>query len=188
MRTAGASIDVDAVLAACQTSGDLLCKGWDELGGPFPASALDPRVLAVVAQAPGGAQVFDTPGHMGFSDVAMPVMIQGGTADQTTPFAVEQQAPFAELPSPAYLVGIEKAGHFTFSNMCDLVATIGLTAPEFDDGCGPSNIPSDAAHAIANTYATAFFQSYVAGIHDFDAVLDPSTPASFANVAVFDRR
>jgi predicted dienelactone hydrolase len=180
-RIAGASMDIDAVSASCVGSSSLFCDGWDQITQPFPPSALDPRVKAIVAQAPGGAQVIQTPGHPGFAEVAVPAMVQGGTTDQTTPYATEQEAPFAELPSPAYLVGIDKAGHFTFSNMCDLVETIGLTVAEFDDGCGPANIPAADAHALANRYATAFFQVYVQGIDEFAAILD--TPAS-ASVTV----
>lgn len=186
MRIGGASMDVAAVTAECAASGDLLCDGWSELTAPFPESDRDPRVKAVVAQAPGGSSVLDTPGHVGFADVAVPTMVQGGTTDQTTPYAIEQVAPYGELPGPAYLVGIEKAGHFTFSNMCDLIALIGLTEPQFDDGCGAANIAPAEAQALANRYTTAFFQVYVADEHEFESVLDVSGTQP-TGVATFEK-
>lgn len=112
-------------------------------------------------------------------------MVQGGTTDTTTPYQVEQVTPYGELPGPAFLVGVEKAGHFTFSNMCDLVELIGLTLPEFDDGCGSANIPAADAQALANRYATAFFQVYVAGEHEFESVLDPSASQP-SGIATFE--
>jgi hypothetical protein len=81
---------------------------------------------------------------------------------------------------------VEKAGHFTFSNMCDLVDLVGLTLPEFDDGCGDANIPAADAHALANRYATAFFQVFVADQHDFESVLDTSAPQP-TGVAAFEK-
>jgi predicted dienelactone hydrolase len=186
LRIGGASMDVAAVTAECAASGDLLCDGWSEIAGPFPEIDRDPRVKAIVAQAPGGSSVLDTPGHTGFADVKVPAMVQGGTSDQTTPYAIEQVAPFGELPSPAYLVGIEKAGHFTFSNMCDLVDLLGLTLPELDDGCGPENIAPATAQALANRYTTAFFQVYVSNEHAFESLLDVSL-AQPSGVAAFER-
>jgi predicted dienelactone hydrolase len=187
LRLGGASMDVAAVATECESSGDLLCDGWDELTQPFPETARDPRVKAILAQAPGGASVLTTPGHAGFADVAVPAMVQGGTTDQITPWQTEQVVPFGQLSSPAFLVGLQGAGHFTFSNMCDLVALIGLTLPELDDGCGDANMPAPEAHALANRYATAFFQVYVAGEHDFESLLDPSL-ASPPGIATFESR
>jgi len=173
LRIAGASIDAAAVSADCAQNGGLVCDGWD--AAELPVSALDSRFSAALAQAPGGAQAMTAGGHHGFADVVMPVMIQGGTTDQITPFDVEQQAPFDELPSPAELVAIEGAGHFTFSDMCLLLEQIGLSNPQFQDGCSAQNIPWPEAHAIIDRYATAFFQTTLLGLPP-DAVLDPTTP------------
>jgi predicted dienelactone hydrolase len=173
LRIAGASIDSAAVSSDCAMNGGLVCDGWD--AAELPASALDARFSAALAQAPGGAQAMTAGGHPGFADVAMPVMIQGGTTDQLTPFATEQQAPYDELPSPAKLLGIEGAGHFTFSDMCLLLDQIGLSNPEFQDGCSPQNIPWPEAHAIIDRYATAFFQTTLQGLPP-DPALDPATP------------
>jgi predicted dienelactone hydrolase len=90
-------------------------------------------------------------------------MIQAGTADRTTEFGPEARAPFAELPAPAYLLAIEGAGHFTFSDMCSIMEIVGIQLEEFDDGCSEENIPYADAHHIINRFATAFLKVYVAG-------------------------
>jgi predicted dienelactone hydrolase len=181
LRVAGASMDTQAVLAECAADGGLVCDGWQDV--QMPASQLDARFSAALAQAPGGAQVMFAGGRNGFSDVAMPTMIQGGTLDQTTPFEAEQRAPFEALPSPAWLVAIDKAGHFTFSDMCLLVQTIGLSNPAFQDGCGPDNVPYPEAHALIDGYATAFLQSELQGL-DRSALLEaPAAPSGVAELA-----
>ncbi len=172
LRIAGATIDVAAAAATCLADpGALTCDGWAD--ADVPASARDDRFIAALPQAPGGADVVGT----GFASVAVPTMIQGGTLDQTTPFAEEAAAPYASLPSPAMLLAIDGAGHFTFSDMCALVETIGLTGDEFDDGCGEQNIDPAAAHALADRYATAFLQVHVAGDATFATWLDPGAVA-----------
>jgi predicted dienelactone hydrolase len=173
LRIAGATLDTAAVLADCATNGGLICDGWKDV--EMPASQADPRFVAALAQAPGGAQAMYGGGHDGFADVSMPVMIQGGTTDALTPWATEQEAPWKSLPAPASLLGIEAAGHFTFSDMCLLVEEIGLTVAEFEDGCGTDNMPYADGHAIINRYATAWFQHTLLGVDTSDT-LDPTTP------------
>lgn len=166
LRIAGATIDTQAVLAECLAGGGLICDGWENV--EMPASQADPRFVSALAHAPGGAQAMYGGARNGFADVAMPVMIQGGTSDALTPWATEQEAPYASLPAPAMLLGIDKAGHFTFSDMCLLVATLGLSVKEFEDGCGPANIPYEEAHAIINRYSTAWLQKTLLGLETSD--------------------
>lgn len=173
LRIAGATIDTAAVLAACAEDGGLVCSGWDKVN--MPDSQRDARFSAALAQAPGGAQSIFAGEGDGFSAVQAAVMIQGGTSDELTPFQPEQQAPYDALPSPASLVAIDQAGHFTFSNMCELVELLGLSDPSFDDGCGPANIPWQDAHPLIVAYSTAFFQTTLLGL-DAPPLLDPGSP------------
>lgn len=184
LRVAGATIDTAAVLAECLAGGGLICDGWENV--EMPASQADPRFVSALAHAPGGAQAMYGGNRNGFADVSMPVMIQGGTTDAITPWATEQEAPFDSLPAPKSLLGIEKAGHFTFSDMCLLIEELGLTVQEFDDGCGPSNIPFAEAHAIIDRYSTAWFQRTLLGV-DVSNVLDPSAPLG-PGVASFESK
>jgi len=159
-RIAGASVDVARGEEICAADPDqLFCDGWPGQE-PFPASARDPRFIAALPQAPGAAAAVEAPG---FADVAVPVMIQAGLADRTTPFPDEAAAPYAALSSPTCLLAIDGAGHFTFSDMCELLDMVGLSVEQFDDGCSQDNVPPDEAHAVIVSYATAFFQVFVAG-------------------------
>jgi predicted dienelactone hydrolase len=173
-RVVGAEIDLEVADAYCTANpGALFCDGYPP-SEPFPVSQIDSRFIAALPQAPGAAEAF---GDDGLDAVDVPTMIQAGTADTTTPYAVEALAPFEALSSPAWLLSLEDAGHFTFSDMCALVDLIGLTPEEFDDGCSESNLPAQSAHPIINRYATAFLRARVAG-DDRDAdLLESMAPA-----------
>jgi predicted dienelactone hydrolase len=163
LRIAGASIDVSAGDAACAADpGLFFCDGWPP-AKPFPESARDPRFIAALPQAPGGSAVFE---DAGIADVAVPTMIQAGTSDATTPFAEEAQAPFDALETSAWLLAIDDAGHFTFSDMCELIEQVGLSVEAFEDGCSPANVPYAEAHAIIVRWATSFLKLHVAGEDD----------------------
>ncbi|MBK7581587.1 MAG: hypothetical protein IPI67_15420 [Myxococcales bacterium] len=173
LRVAGASIDAAAVLDDCKQNGGLVCDGWQD--AEMPSSSLDARFIAAVAQAPGGAQAMFAGSRNGFADVAMPVLIEGGTLDALTPWKPEQEQPWTSLKGPASLLSVGGAGHFSFSDMCLLVENLGLSVKQFEDGCGPDNIPYADAHGIINRYTTAFFQHTLLGVDTSD-VLDPIAP------------
>jgi predicted dienelactone hydrolase len=165
MRIAGATFDFDAMAAHCELEpGDKVCEGWADVAPTMPASARDPRFLAALPQAPGAAVAFGA----GIGEVAVPTFVQAGTLDDTTPYEPEARAPFEALPSPAYLLTLEGAGHFTFSDMCTLVELLGLTSNDFDDGCSPENLPWPEAHESIVAHGTAFLQRYVAGYEAAD--------------------
>jgi predicted dienelactone hydrolase len=170
LRIAGASIDTPAADTFCQQNPkEILCRGWAD-GLRMPPSARDPRFLAALPQAPGGAMLLQAPGGKdGLGDVAIPTMIQAGTTDQTTPYAQEALGPFASMPPESYLLTIERAGHYTFSDICSTA----LASSDFQDGCSSENLAPEVAHAAANQYATAFFQATVAHRAGYEAYLRP---------------
>jgi len=182
LRIAGATLDAQAARAACLQASGLLCGDWDRFAD-FPPSARDPRFIAALAQAPGAADVVAPEGiPSGFGAVAIPTMIQAGTADRTTPFQTEARAPFDDIPRDASLIALEDAGHFTFSDICAL--NLGL--PAFEDGCGPDNLPIPAAHALIDGFAAAFFLARVAKKTGYEAYLAPASLPP--GVASFDRK
>jgi predicted dienelactone hydrolase len=185
LRVAGATIDSDAVLTDCAANGGLICDGWDSAA--MPASQRDPRFTVALAQAPGGAQAMYAGGRDGFTDVTVPTMIQGGTLDELTPYADEHVKPFQSLPPPAWFLGVEGAGHFTFSDMCRLIDLVGLSADQFQDGCGPENLAWQDAHRVIQRLSTAFLQVELAGQSEFAAELDPAGQLP-ENVAVLEAK
>jgi predicted dienelactone hydrolase len=178
-RVAGATIDQALLIDECQAmDGGLLCGDLDEV--TIPPSQADPRVLAALPQAPGGAIAMLPSG--GFADVTVPTMIQAGDADLTTPLAEESEAPFAQLTVPASLLVLDGAGHFTFSDMCRfieaidpaLLEAIGQEATSIlDDGCGEDNLPWPRAHEVINAYTADFFHTVIAGTPGFGDLLSP---------------
>ncbi len=162
-RIAGGIIDSATGDALCKANpDDLFCKEWPP-ETPFPPSQKDDRFLAALPQAPGGALVF---ADDGLSQIDIPIMIQAGRDDTSTPYASEAVEPFEKLGAPAYLMSIEAAGHFTFSDMCELIGLIGIGADAFSDGCSPDNIDSSQAHPIINAFVLTFLRRHLLGQAD----------------------
>jgi predicted dienelactone hydrolase len=166
---------LDELLARNATSGDFLDGAIDpaRLGmsghsfGGYTTLALaagasaDSRFGAFMPLAP--ASIF--PADF-FPTITAPILFQGGSLDTTTPFDTQQLAPFQGLPSGALVVGLAKligAGHFTFSDICevprDLVGFIG----GFDEACEPRHLPWRRAHEIVNYLAQNFFDATLSG-------------------------
>lgn len=182
LRIAGGRVDAAAVTAACETDpSELVCKSWD---GSIPSSQRDDRFITALSLSPGGAFTF---GAEGFAAVEVPVMLQGGTHDHTTPLATEQAVPFEDLPSPAYLVSIEGAGHFTFSDVCNVADQLGVEIEALSDGCTDADIDPTTAHAIINLYATAFFKLTLEGDTSVRPLLSEAGPLP-AGVADFQAK
>jgi predicted dienelactone hydrolase len=141
---------------------------------------LDTRIGAYMPLAP--ASPFDA-AFLGA--ITAPILIQGGDLDSTTPYDSQQLAPYENLSSGATIVGLAKiagAGHFTFSDICevprDLVGFIG----GFDEGCEPRHLPWRHAHDIINYLALNFFDASLAGDRSALRRLKPRTLAAIGDV------
>ena len=160
LRVAGAEVDSARALEACASDpSGLVCDGWDS---DIPASQRDDRFRSALAQAPGAAFVF-APLEEGLAPLEIPLMIQGGTHDEVTPYETECVEPFEALDGPAYLLLIEGAGHFTFSDVCGLTDQLGLDLELLSNGCEDTDIDPEIAHRLAAGYGTAFFQQTLRG-------------------------
>ncbi len=170
MRLAGAALDPAAVAERCAAEPEaFLCDGWG--AASVPATQGDARVKALLALGPLGLEILG-PGFGG--TIGVPTMVQGGTHDTITPPEVECVPPYEALATPAWLVLIEGAGHFTFSDVCDFLDSVGATIEQLDDGCGDDDIASADAHAVTATYATAFFRRALTEDTTVDALLAPA--------------
>jgi predicted dienelactone hydrolase len=114
-------------------------------------------------------------------------MIHGGTHDGITPPEVECVPPYDALTVPGWLMLVEGAGHFTFSDTCTLLDLVGASLEALDDGCGDDDIPVAEAHALANRYATLFLRATLRADADAAALIgdDAATPPG---VARFDAK
>ena len=104
----------------------------------------------------------------------LPIMVLAAKKDLTLDYGDEQRGFYEKMiegewfgAAPRYLVTLERGGHFTYSNICDLdiapLATrFGFSAPEklIEDGCSETgNVPPAEGHRLTNHYATALFNA-----------------------------
>jgi predicted dienelactone hydrolase len=132
----------------------------------------DARVKAIMPQAP--ATPFDA---AFFASIHIPVFIVGGSIDATTPFATQQQRAFDLLPSGAEIVALaklEEAGHFTFSDFCEVDRQLLGFLGGFSEACEPRHIPWRHAHDIVNYFSLNFFDATLNDDADALARLDPA--------------
>lgn len=132
----------------------------------------DARVKALLPQAP--ARVFD---DAFFAGISIPTLIVGGSIDETTPAAENQQRPFDALPSGARVVAYADligGGHFTFSDFCEVPRELLSFLGGFSEACEPRHLPWRHAHDLTNYLALNFFD---ATLRDDDAALARLSPA-----------
>ncbi|MBD1834100.1 alpha/beta hydrolase [Cyanobacteria bacterium FACHB-472] len=70
----------------------------------------DPRVKAAIALNPTTSLLF---GETGLASVAVPTLVEAGSADKTTPALTEQIIGFGKIPSPKWLVGFVGGTHLS---------------------------------------------------------------------------
>lgn len=140
----------------------------------------DPRVRAILPQAPGSPF---TPEF--FAGITVPVMILGGSIDETTPFPSQQQTPWELIPSGASVVALAElrnAGHFTFSDYCEPPRELLAFLGGFDEACEPRHLPWRHAHDIVNYLSLNFFDATLRGDAAALARLDPAVVATIEDV------
>jgi predicted dienelactone hydrolase len=140
----------------------------------------DPRVAAIMPISPASSSFSDED----LAEITAPMLVLGGTSDVTTPVDPQSVRPFAFASSrPRYRVDVEKAGHGSFTNICDIAdALLGAGIPPFlvelvlgnyKEGCAPELIPIEEAHRISNLYALAFFSRDLVGDPRYKRYLTP---------------
>src|SRR5262245_31738683 len=143
-------------------------------GGPFALGTFrDPRIRAIFPQAPYSAIFPDA----FFATVSVPALVVGGSIDVTTPFAEEQQRPFDLLPAGAAVVGLAEltdAGHFTFSDYCEVPRSLLAFLGGFDQACTPRHLPWRHAHDIVNFLSLNFFDGVLNGNPEALARIQPA--------------
>ncbi len=182
---------LDELVARSNTPGDDLAGAIDadrvgisghSFGGytSFLLAAGDtrePRIKAIFPQAPGAILPDE---H--FAGITVPTLIIGGSIDETTPFDSQQRRRFDALPTGAAVVGlaeVRNAGHFTFSDFCEVPRALLSFLGGFDEACEPRHLPWRHAHDIINLLALRFFDAV---LRDDPAALAGLTPAALADI------
>ena len=127
----------------------------------------DRPIDVAVAQAPPG---YETVWFGALAkepeDITIPVMIQAGALDATTPLA-DAESIYDRMTAPRSLLTLSTAGHFTFSDMClldpaaiEAATMIGLSEA-LDDGCAMDNIGPDLALPLQRHFAIGLFNGHL---------------------------
>ncbi len=154
----------------------LLLAGGDAGFGTFT----DTRVQAIFPQAPAApfATTF-------FESITIPTLIVGGTIDETTPFATQQQVPYDSMLSGALVVALaelDQAGHFSFSDFCEVSGDLLTFLGGAEEACEPRHLPWRYAQDITKYLALNFFDATLKADAEALARLEPAVLAGFDNV------
>lgn len=174
------SIDPDRIGASGHSFGGF--TSFVLAGGPQS----DARVKAILPQAP--AAPFD---DAFFAGIHIPVLILGGSIDATTPFPSQQERPFDLLPSGASIVGLAElaeAGHFTFSDFCEVDRELLGFLGGFNEACEPRHMPWRHAHDVVNYLSLNFFDATLKGDAAARARLDPSVVTPLIENVEYSRK
>ena len=129
--------------------------------------AEDRPIDAAVALAPPGYEIvwFGALANEP-EDITVPVMIQAGELDMTTPLA-DAESIHTRMTAPRSLLTVLDAGHFSFSDMClldpaaiEAATQIGLSEA-LDDGCSGSNIDPAVALPLQRHFAIGLFNGHL---------------------------
>jgi len=131
-------------------------------GGSFALGTFtEPRIKAIFPQAP--AAPFD---DSFFASITIPTMIVGGSLDETVSPADDQQRPFDHLPAGAAVAAyadLTDAGHYTFSDFCEVQRDLLSFLGGFNEACQPRHLPWRHAHDIVNYLSLNFFDATLRG-------------------------
>ena len=166
---AGAELNFDQLQKDCEDLNDswnvsllLQCRALE-----LPATQYnlrDERVKAAIALNPIASSVF---GQAGLSQIQVPVMLVGSSADTVAPALSEQILPFTWLTTPQkYLVLLKGGTHFSTIGESDSDTDAAVAIPSQVIGPDPA-----IARRYVKALSAAFFQTYVAGAPDYSPYL-----------------
>jgi predicted dienelactone hydrolase len=154
LATAGALIDLDSAVAFCAETDEWMCgdlETWVEAGGALGVHDLgDDRVWAALPMAHAGFEVLSA----GLANISVPALVMGGGLDTGTTMEDQIRPAYEAMSSaePRYLAEIEQAGHFAFSNACEMLS--GMAGDE----CNEDYVDPDEGHQMIRTWVSAFLQ------------------------------
>lgn len=154
---ASADVPIDELAEACAagTGPSWVCSSMDpEDASVFATGFGDLRFRCALPMAPGAAEVL---GPSGVANVVIPVLLQTGNGDRSTPDSTQGDPYWNELSGEKdrrvrYLTG----GHHTFSITCEVLPSLGA-----NDGCGENFMPFENAYDLVNAYSLAFLRAHL---------------------------
>lgn len=149
----GAAFDAPRQRSEClaDDQDDWRCDAAELFGGARYRYK-DSRVKAALLITPAG---FDLYREDGIAEADVPTLVVGALRDERTPYATFSRPTFEALRGPRYLLDLERGGHLTATDLCDMIDSIGPVAKTFggresQDGCGVPDFTSrDALRSVA---------------------------------------
>lgn len=133
-------------------------------------AGLEPRIRAVVAQAPAGYALAWVDVERPLESLGIPVMLQVGDKDRTLPGTPVVESYWPHLPPERWALDFANAGHFSFTDLCTVdvskAASIGINVEPLSDGCGPDNTPSSIVFPVVRRFAIGMFNAALRGSQD----------------------
>ncbi len=171
----GATLDYDALLAACAPS-DCAYLEQPDVAAAFAEGFGDSRVDAIAPQAPALIANF-TAGDL--AGLPVPTMLQSGKLDITTLDANEAMPAWGMIDDPGDVwINLPFGGHYSFIAIChDLdPELLALFQPDsVNDGCGPEFTPTTETVPVLTTYLLAFARLEVLGEAQWSVILEGET-------------
>ena len=154
-KPAGVKIDCDA------DKDSLVCKEIAKLG-PAPWDFGDDRIDMVIplAHALYGNGALSKTTAKGYKK---PVIVMAASGDTTTPYKTEAVPLYSDVPGPAALLTIKGGSHFSFADICHILAFApSQFKASMDAACGPKANPTQSqSHEIIRKYVRAALDVYL---------------------------
>lgn len=164
--------------------------------GPAGTTNPDPRIKAVVGQAPYTRRLSDSE----LAGIKIPVMLMVGTKDITTPLASDSQRPFDLITGPPVVLAVmTDAAHQSFTDVCmyldeipKLPAAPALVAAAIQtqakEGCGAGFMPYARDLELASGLTIAFLDEFVAGTPNASWFSGKTATISAPDIAISVKR
>jgi predicted dienelactone hydrolase len=138
------------------------------VAGGYGGLAPDERVDAIIPIAAASGALSDAE----LAAVDVPTLLLAGVSDETVPLDAAAERPWAEISgSPAWRVDVDRAGHNSFTNVCDLLdalvdaglppTLLAFLVSSAEEGCASSLIPIEDAHRLTVQYSLAFLRTTI---------------------------
>ena len=140
----GATVNVAEFTAACESGDPWLCGLEAYIDGEF-GDWQDERAWGAVPMTPVGAHDFGE----GLVDQDRPILLMSGDDDTLTSLEDQVEPIYRGVSgAPKSLAVLQGTGHYSFSQMCVLIASV--------NGCEDEFLPPEQAHPMINHLTLAF--------------------------------
>jgi len=152
----GAPLDMRVLDTECEGSTAEECEIIRAWIADHPGQDLldlsDDRIWAAAPLAPAWQEIFGD----NLPEIQVPILVVGGELDESTTWADAVEPTYRGLTAtPRYLVELEGAGHYSFTDFCDIILMLGWEG----DGCGPGFRPVQDVLVTLSTLVTAFLET-----------------------------